>query len=163
MKIIKWGFLVILTVILIFLYLNLGPGSPRNSVSKFLTNIEEGQYEEAFEHVYFHNNAYDEDVTISQDEAKQIWVSRVEELKSEGIYIKSYSGIKIRSNDGYPQGYVTLTVVENGEERVYEDVFISFVHNTTKNKWQVGNLQSLESNVGEKRNWEKAYSGYVGN
>ncbi|MBE4907504.1 hypothetical protein IMZ08_05430 [Bacillus luteolus] len=162
MKLIKWGFLVLLTMILISLYLNMGPGSPRNSANKFFTKIEEGHYEEAFDYVYFHDNAYDEDVTITYDEARENWVSRVEQLKAEGNFIKSYSGIEIRSNDGYPQGYVTLTVVENGKERIYEDVAISFVHNKSEDKWQVGNLQSFESNVGEQNAWEKAYRGYVG-
>jgi hypothetical protein len=163
MKVIKWGFLVILTIVLLFLYLNLGPGSPRNSASKFFTEIEEGNYEEAFEHVYFHDNAYDEDVSISYNDAKQIWINRVENLKVEGTYIKSYSGLQIRSNDGYPQGYVALTVVKNGKEYVYEDVTIAFVHNANEDKWQVGNLHSLDSNVGGESEWEKAYRGYVGN
>ncbi|OOE12823.1 hypothetical protein [Fictibacillus arsenicus] len=121
--------------------------------SQFLKHAANQNFEEAFDQIYFYNGAYDEDVTISEENAKGIWVNRNKKLFTEGTYIKSYDDLSIRMNDGWPIGYVDLVMVENGQEKKYRDVYISF---NKKNKWKVGMLQTMQE-----REWEKPYSGYV--
>jgi hypothetical protein len=121
--------------------------------SQFLKHAANQNFEKAFDQIYFYNGAYDEDVTISENNAKNSWVNRNKKLFTEGTYIKSYDDLSIRMNDGWPIGNVDLVMVENGREKNYPDVYISF---NKKNKWKVGMLQTMQD-----REWEKPYSGHV--
>lgn len=121
--------------------------------SQFLKHAANHDFEESFDRIYFYNNAYDEDVTISENDAKNSWVNRNRKLFTEGTYIKSYKNIRIRMDDGWPIGMVDLVMVENGKVKKYSDVHISF---NKKKKWMVGMLQTMQDRV-----WEKPYSGHV--
>ncbi|RZT23965.1 hypothetical protein [Fictibacillus sp. BK138] len=121
--------------------------------SQFLKQAANQNFEEAFDLIYFYNGGYDEDVTISEEKAKDTWVNRNKKLFTEGTYIKSYENLSIRMDDGWPIGYVDLVMVENGQEKKYRDVYISF---NKKNNWKVGMLQTMQE-----REWEKPYSGHV--
>lgn len=121
--------------------------------SKFLKHAANQDFEKAFDQIYFFNGAYDEDVTISEENAKYSWVNRNKKLFTEGTYIKSYDNLSIRMDDGWPIGNVNLVMVENGKEKNYPDAYISF---NKKHKWKVGMLQTMQE-----REWEKPYSGHV--
>lgn len=121
--------------------------------SQFLKHAANQNFEEAFDQIYFFNGAYDEEVTITEYAAKSTWVNRNKKLLTEGTYIKSYDDLSIRMDDGWPIGNVDLVMVENGREKNYPDVYISF---NKKNKWKVGMLQTMQD-----REWEKPYSGHV--
>lgn len=151
------GTVGILAVIFI---INMGLGGARHNAHQFLTKITKGNFEAAFDYVYYFDNAYDEDVTISYEQAKQIWVSRVKQLREEGTYIKSFEDFDTRHDDGWENGYVALTVVEKGKEIIYEHVYIAL--NQREGKWKVANLQVLTEAKDIDRDWEKAYRGYVG-
>jgi hypothetical protein len=125
-----------------------------NQASQFLKHAANQDFEKAFDRIYFFNGAYDEDVTISEDIAKNRWIKRNKQLYTEGTYIKSYEGLSIRMDDGWPIGNVDLVMVENGTEKIYKDVHISF---NKKDKWKVGMLQTMQD-----KEWEHPYSGHVG-
>lgn len=142
-----------------FLFITMGPGSASSNADQFLTDVTKGDFEKAFDYVYFFNNAYDEDVTISYEDAQKNWVNRVKKLKEEGTYIKSFQDLDIYSDDGWHRGYVILTVVENGKEQIYDNVNIAF--SKKEGKWKVGILDTNEQGSID-RPWEIAYRGYVG-
>jgi hypothetical protein len=160
MKIMKWSLGIGIIGIVAFLIIDMGSGSARSNSNNFLTEVTQGNYEEAFDYLYYHNHASDEDVTISYEDAKENWVNRVKRLKEEGTYIKSFQELVMRPDDGWQNGYVTLTVVENGKEVIYDDVYISF--NKKDGKWKVINLQEVTQHGDIDQLWEVAYRGYVG-
>jgi hypothetical protein len=121
--------------------------------SKFLKHAANQDFEKAFDQIYFFNGAYDEDVTITEDAAKNRWIKRNKQLFTEGTYIKSYENLKIRMNDGWPSGNVDLVMVENGNVIKYKDVHLAF---NKRDKWKIGMMQSMHE-----RDWEKAFSGHV--
>ncbi|MFG6496509.1 hypothetical protein P8610_14180 [Fictibacillus sp. UD] len=121
--------------------------------TQFLKYAANQDFEKAFDHVYFFNGAYDEDVTIEENSARRSWVSRNKKLFIEGTYLKSYDHLSIRMDDGWPNGTVDIVMMEKGKEKHYPNVYISF---NKKNKWQVGMLQSFQE-----KDWEKPYSGHV--
>jgi len=156
----KWSFGIGTIGIIAFLFITLGSGSARSNANNFLTEVTKGNFEQAFDYVYYHDHASDEDVTISYEDAKKIWVDRVKRLKEEGTYIKSFQELVMRPDDGWQNGYVTLTVVENGKEIIYEGVYIAF--NKKDGKWKVINLQEYTEPNDKDQPWEIAYRGYVG-
>jgi hypothetical protein len=121
--------------------------------TQFLKHAANQDFEEAFDRIYFYNGAYDEDVTITKDAAKNNWVTRNKMLFTEGTYLKSYDNLSVRIDDGLPIGNVDLLMVEKGKEKRYKNVYISF---SKKDKWKVGMLQTMKDS-----NWEKPYSGHV--
>lgn len=159
LKGLKWIILIFTIFVIVYAYLKLGPGSARSNVNHFLSSIIEGNYEKAFDYVYYFDHAYDEDVTIKYGDAKEVWISKVKKLKEEGTYIKSYDHLDLYTDDGYQKGYVKLTVVENGKEKVYEDVSIAFAKKD--GQWKIGYLHGYTEDNKEPV-WGEAYSGYVG-
>lgn len=121
--------------------------------SQFLKHASSQDFEKAFDKVYFYNGAYDEDVTIPENSARNSWVSRNKKLFTEGTYMKSYDHLSIRMDDGWPIGNVDIVMMENGKEKHYLNVYISF---NKKDKWKVGMLQTQQE-----KDWEKPYSGHV--
>lgn len=121
--------------------------------TQFLKQAARQDYEKAFDHVYFYNGAYDEDVTIPENIARSSWVSRNNKLFIEGTYLKAFDNLRIRMDDGWPIGTVDIVMMEKGKEKHYSNVYISFNKN---NHWQVGMLQTMEE-----KEWEKLYSGHV--
>ena len=97
----KWSFGIGTIGIIAFLFITLGSGSARSNANNFLTEVTKGNFEQAFDYVYYHDHASDEDVTISYEDAKKIWVDRVKRLKEEGTYIKSFQELVMRPDDGW--------------------------------------------------------------
>ncbi|WP_246941969.1 hypothetical protein [Bacillus pinisoli] len=160
MKNSKWALVIGIIAILGFLFIDMDSGSARSNTNNFLTHVTKENFEKAFDYLYYHNHASDEEVTISYKAAKEIWVNRVKQLKEEGTYIKSFEKLVMRPDDGWQNGYVKLTVVENGKEVIYDNVYIAF--NQVDGKWKVISLQEDAQHKGKDQLWEIAYSGYVG-
>jgi hypothetical protein len=113
-------------------------------------------YEEAFESVYFYDVASDLRPTISYDDAKEKWINRVKALKEKGIYVVDYKGLSVRLDDTYPVGRVDLIIMENGEEKIKEDVSLWFAQG--EGSWKVGNFEYFIDDQEEE--WEYALSGH---
>ncbi|WP_461204901.1 zf-HC2 domain-containing protein [Clostridium sp. DL1XJH146] len=137
--------------------------SAKNSATKFFKNIKEENYEEAFEYLYYYDQASDLPPNISYEDAKEIWINRIKDLKENGTYLKSYNELQVRIDDSYAIGKLELTLVENGEEKTFEtsiwfgptsDILIGPIWFRT---WKVGNLNDGT----EKSEFEKAISGYI--
>jgi hypothetical protein len=155
----KWSFGIGAIGIIAFLFITLGSGSARSNANNYLTQVTKGNFEQAFDYLYYHDHASDEDVTISYEDAKKIWVNRVKRLKEEGTYIKSFQELVMRPDDGWQNGYVKLTVIENGKEVIYDNVYIAF--NKKDGKWKVINLQEDTQPQDIDQPWEIAYRGKV--
>ncbi|MBY6037776.1 hypothetical protein KUV80_13980 [Fictibacillus nanhaiensis] len=144
---------------LVFFVLYLGPDlwtkhKAKHSAGQFLNDVKNDNLEQAFNRIYFFDSAFDEDVTIKKDAARKSWVTRIKQLKNKGTYIKSFERLRIRLNDGLPAGSVDMVMVENGKERVYKDVYLSFQND--KGEWKVGMLQTMQE-----KSWEKTLGGQV--
>ncbi|UFJ40749.1 hypothetical protein LOK74_22605 [Brevibacillus humidisoli] len=133
--------------------------SARYQAIRFLDHLTSGQFERAFDYVYYYNRAYDEEVTISEEEARKIWVDRVKRLKEQGTYVKAYQDLRVWQDDGWVNGRAVLSVVENGGEQRYE-VYVAF--NKEQGQWKVSNLQPLLPEPDDRNQWQSALKGYVG-
>lgn len=117
----------------------------RNAAKDVLENVIEGNYEKAFESVYYYDVASDLEPIISYEDAKSTWVNRVKGLKEEGTYLIDYSSLSVELDDAYPVGTVTLIVMENGEKTVKKNVRLWFAKD--QNSWKLGNLYNSDDNV----------------
>lgn len=127
----------------------------RSSAKKFFQKIEEGKYEQAFDYLYYWDEASDIESTMTYEHAREIWVKRVADLKKQDIYIKSFESLKVGLDDTYPTGSVELVVIEKGEEKRYKaDLWFA---KDNSGKWKIGNI--YEGN--NQTMLEKAISGYI--
>lgn len=127
----------------------------RNATQGVLDNLIKQDYEKAFESVYFYDRASDLEPTISYEEAKNKWVQRVKALKESGTYVVDYKNLNVKLEDTYPEGTVDLVIVENGEEKIKENVGLWFAHG--EGSWRLGNFNYRHVDIEEK--WENALSG----
>lgn len=125
------------------------------SANKFLQNLIQENYEQAFKYVYYYDVASDLSPKISNSKAKSIWIDRVKALKDKGTYVKGYTDLRIRLDDTYPAGTVTLIIVEEGQEKTIE---MSVWFGPSYGKWKVG---SIHGNSAPKTELENAISGYI--
>ena len=123
---------------------------------KFLDYIVAGDFDKASEYVYYFNYYTDTRLEgYSKEEAMEIWKTRVRELQKVGIYLESYHDLKIRIDDGYPKGRVTLTIV-NGKEKVSCDASVYLI---LQNGWEVAGLNFSEEDGSTLEQLSKAFSG----
>lgn len=127
----------------------------KNAAEKVLDNIIEGNFEKAFEGVYYFDQASDLEPSISYDQAKKRWVERVNSLSEDGVYIVGYDELQVVLDDSYPRGTVNLVIKENGVEKVKEEVDLWF--GKSKDGWKLGILNYYKND--EEENWEIALSG----
>lgn len=146
--------------IVLLLGLNITPklmveNESKNAAEKVLDNIIEGNFEKAFEGVYYFDKASDLEPSISYDQAKKRWVERVNSLLEDGVYIVAYDELQVVLDDSYPRGTVNLVIKENGVEKVKEEVDLWF--GKSKDEWKLGILNYYKND--EEENWEIALSG----
>ena len=156
----KYFYLVVLIVIIVFLGYIFVPGlmdssESRNAAENVLDNLIKGNYEKAFDSVYYYDKASDLEPTISYIDAKNKWIERVKSLKTNGVYIVDYTQLRVELEDTYPVGSVNLVVMENGTEKIKEDVQLWF--GKSEDGWKLGNLNYYKGDVDE--DWEIALSG----
>lgn len=124
---------------------------------EFFSSITEGDLNRAFDCLAYFDEASDLEPNISYDEAKLIWVNRVNSLQQKGNYIKSFGSLKTWTDDTYPKGQINLNIIENGIENKY---VVNIHFSKLNDKWKVQNIYGTgEREEGE---LEKAVSGYVG-
>ena len=119
-----------------------------------MTALTEEDYEKAFDYFYYYDHAIDENVTISYKEAKILWIKRVTELKEKATYLKSFINLKIVENDGWREEYVTLDMMENNGENIY-DGYISFMK--IDGEWKIIGLYELNVDDSVDKDWEKSF------
>lgn len=133
-----------------------------STATSYLEHVINGEEEQAFDYVYYFDGFIDEEVNISHEKAKQIWVDRVQQLRQKGTYIKEYKKLSVNAHDGWVQGYVTLTIMNNGIREEHE-VYIAFQRK--EGAWKVAGLQSLRNLTENQRtvnqDWEALVSGKV--
>lgn len=120
-----------------------------------LNHLVAEEYNQAFEGIHYYDKAFDLDPTIGFDEAKNIWVKRMKELKEDGTYVVEYEGLRVKLDDTYPRGEVNLILMENGKQTIKKNVSLWFGY--SRNGWGLGNIQydSGENNPDEVEDWEK--------
>jgi hypothetical protein len=127
----------------------------KNAAKNVLENVIEQNYDKAFESIYFFDRESDVEPTISYEEAKKEWIQRVTALKNEGIYLVDFKRLQVRLDDTYPTGTVDLVIMEDGKEKIKEDVSLWFARGDEK--WKLGMLNHYHEDREEA--WEKALSG----
>jgi hypothetical protein len=126
------------------------------AAEKFFQAITAGDLDQAFENVAYFDKSADLEPQITYEEAKQIWVNRVESLTKAGTFIQSFSDLKTWTDDTYPMGEVHLTVMENGLVRSY----VARIHFfKQRNHWKVQNIDIGDI---EEKLLTKVLYGYVG-
>jgi len=108
----------------------------------FLEHVTNGEFEQAFEYVSYFDEASDMSPTISYEEAKKIWVERMQTYQEQGMYFKSFEKLDTWTDDTYPEGMVTLTLVRDGKEHTIDrqDLYIHF--NLLDDEWKVQMISS---------------------
>jgi len=142
----------------------IGKVQGQKNASSFLQHLMAGEEEKAFDYLYFHDGAIDEEVKISYEDAKAIWVERVKKQRNQGTYIMDYHDLRIRSHDGWVDGDAKITVMNNGKPAIF-DVSINF--QPVNGAWKVASLQSWR-NITEDRDaqdeeWEEIIHGHLPN
>ncbi len=158
--------LIIFGAIIAFLLMVFGPLIISTSLSvfqtrqvagEFLNNLAEQDFANAFEQVAFFDKSSDLEPQISYDEAKEIWLNRVEKLQQEGTYIVSFHDLNTWTDDTYPKGEVQIQVAESNNTQSYRASIHFFKQ---KGKWMVQSI-NIEGN-NKQVSLEKALSGFVG-
>jgi len=88
----------------------------KRSANIFFNSLVDGDFNKASEQIYYVDADTDLRSTISDKDAKKIWVDRVTRLKREGTYVKSYSNLRTWMFKGRPQGEVVIIAVKNKQE-----------------------------------------------
>lgn len=107
----------------------------------YYRHLAAGEFEKSFEYVAYYDSYSDREPQISYEDARQIWVSRVKELKKNGLYLIEMERIQILIDDGYPIGKVDVTILANGTEKsVTQDVHFMRLCG----KWGVQSVRSYD-------------------
>ncbi len=146
--------ILVLIVILIIKTDFVGNGLIKNKVVDFLEDLQNGDFESAFDNVAYFDESSDLPPKILYDNAKSIWIKRVKAQKEEGTYLKDYKDVKVWTDDGYPMATAKIILMENGTEKTYKVAFALFRFNE---KWSVQNIYASS----EQTEYEKAICGYI--
>jgi len=93
------------------------------AASTYYKHLSTGDFEEAFQYLAYYDQYSDRPPEVSSEDAKKIWVSRAEEVRTAGLYVVEAESIQICTDDGYPMGKAQVTIVDHGIERsVIQDV-----------------------------------------
>lgn len=106
------------------------------AAKNFLTDIKYDNFEQAFNYVDYYDIGDDVKPEISFEKAKNIWTSRMKNLKNEGVYLIDYKDLEVYKDDGYPIGLVMIQLSENGVIKEYK-CSIHFTQLTTVFKWKI--------------------------
>lgn len=123
----------------------------------FFDELSDQQFEAAFESVGYYDFASDVEPTISKEDAKMAWVTRMEKAYNEGTYVEKVFDVGISFNDTYPSATAIMHYLDNGEwqERV---VFISYIY---QDGWKIGSVGFADENGAVEHPLTTALSGYV--
>jgi len=102
----------------------------------FLTDVKDGNFEQAFNYVDYYDIGDDVKPEISFEKAKNIWTFRMKNLKNAGVYLIDFKALTVFKDDGYPIGDVMIQLSENGVIKEYK-CNIHFTHLTNLVKWKV--------------------------
>ncbi|WP_134685708.1 hypothetical protein [Brevibacillus migulae] len=142
----------------------IGKVQGQKNASSFLAHLMAGEEEKAFDYLYYFDGIIDEEVKISYEDAKAIWVERVKNERSQGTYIMDYHDLTITSHDGWVNGRAKITVMNNGKPAIH-DVSIHF--QPVDGTWKVVGLQSwrniTEDREAQDERWEGVIHGHVPN
>ncbi|MCR3923465.1 MAG: hypothetical protein NUK65_13290 [Firmicutes bacterium] len=96
-------------------------GCSLSSVDQFFDYVAAGDYEKASEFVAFYDEYTDVGLEEhTEEEAKFIWIKRMNDLEEQGIYLESYQDLELYRDDGYPHGNVELVIAADDEKTKYE-------------------------------------------
>jgi len=113
-------FTAVMTPAALYAYHFLYPAYAASQAAEgFFSSLCDNDIEGAFQYVAYFDRYSDVAPSISYGEAQRLWVDRVQALKDRGTYLKSYGDIKTGTDDGYPVGDVTVTVIEGGRADTY--------------------------------------------
>lgn len=125
--------------------------------STFFAEVSDQQFEAAFDSVGYYDFASDVEPTISKEDAKMAWVTRMEKAYNKATYVEKVFDVGITFNDTYPSATGIMHYLDNGEwqERV---VFISYFY---QNGWKIGFVGFADENGTVEHPLTTALSGYV--
>lgn len=128
--------ILIVSIILIIIFLVKDYIICYYEARNFFANVKNGNFEQAFNYVDYYDIGDDVKPEISFEKAKNIWTSRMKNLKNEGVYLIDYNDLTVFKDDGYPIGDVMIRLSENGVVKEYK-CHIHFTHLTNLFKWKV--------------------------
>lgn len=123
----------------------------------FFDEVSDQQFEEAFESIGYYDFEYDVEPTISKEQAKTAWMTRMEKAYNEGTYVEKVFDVEISLNDTYPSATGIMHYLDNGEwqDRV---VFISYIY---RDGWKIGYVGFADENGPVDHPLTTALSGHV--
>ncbi|MFC4768172.1 hypothetical protein [Effusibacillus consociatus] len=107
----------------------------KNRSKLLLEDVLKDKLNFAFEYVSYDNFSPD----MPHDDAKNVWVKRIETLREEGTYLKEYKDLKIWITDGNPHGEVTIVMIVKGKEMERREEII-FSRSSEDQYWKVQNF-----------------------
>ncbi|NBD34521.1 MAG: hypothetical protein GVY30_00815 [Chloroflexi bacterium] len=111
------------------------------AASMYYRHLAAGEFEKSFEYVAYYDRYSDREPQVSYEDARQIWVSRVKEMRRNGLYLTEMERIQILIDDGYPIGKVDATIFDNGAEKsVTQDVHFM----RRFGKWRIQGVRSYD-------------------
>ncbi len=132
--------------------------SNRRAAKTFLENITASNFEKAFQYVSYYDVASDIEPEISYQDAKTIWVRRMNHFKERNIYVVGYKKLKVWTDDSYPEGSVMLEIMDGGRISTYE---CNIHFNSLKGKWKVQNIEINSNGNKNISNFEIIMSGHI--
>lgn len=109
------------------------------AASMYYRHLATGEFEKAFEYVAYYDRCSDLEPEVPYEDAQRIWVSRVNEMRENGLYLAEAERIQVLIDDGYPIGKAYVTIVDNGmKQSMTQDVrFVRLF-----GKWRVQGVRS---------------------
>lgn len=156
--VVKVLFALVVIFGMVFLIANYNVYRTEHRMKRFFEDVLNEQYEKAFDSVYYFEVSVDIEPEIKYEDAKQIWVARVKEAKSNKTYLAGFSKVNAYVSDSYMNGSARLTFFINGKE-YEEDFYIGL--SLKDNEWKISSLQ-VRSNEEDFSEFEKMIRGYVG-
>lgn len=119
----KFVWMTITLLSLCVLLVGCAGNDAKKNVESYYTALMNENYEEAFAHLLIYEEYYDKGTTLSDKEAKERYMKKVQILKDNGYKLKDYEIKNVRSDDGgAPLVESELTIIVNGEEKKVKEL-----------------------------------------
>jgi hypothetical protein len=124
-----------------------------SAAQAYYHHLVANDFARAAEYVAYYETFSDLPPATPSTQLEQIWTQRVRQLREQGFSITQVNNISVTTDDGYPIGVASVTISENGQERIITQQ-IRFAN---LDGWKV---QSVDSS-GEANALDSALSGHI--
>ncbi|MCF6409676.1 hypothetical protein [Pseudalkalibacillus salsuginis] len=125
----KQTLLLVTLVSLSFLVVGCTTNHAKQRVEKYYTAFKNENYEKAFNHLLIFDKHYDAGTTLSESEAKDKYIKKINYLEQKGYQLKDFEIQEVRSDDGGPPIVQSLVTIKIDDKTKKVKEFIQVTEN----------------------------------